>query len=289
MSGTFARSSPIRIKQKYMDEKSRYHWKNRLHEVIYETNTREGRLFNVLSMSLILLSILVVMLDSISSLHAKHGGLFLTLEWIFTIFFTIEYTLRLICIHRPVKYAFSFMGAIDLLSILPTYLSVIFTGAQSLMVLRALRLLRVFRILKLTHFIAEMRFLGAALRSSMNKITIFLVTVFMVVIVLGSVMYLVEGGHNGFDNIPLSIYWAIVTITTVGYGDISPVTPFGKLIASVIMIIGYSILAVPTGIITTEMTLAARKKQEKGEACPGCGRDAHDRDAVFCKYCGTKL
>ncbi len=266
-----------------------HYWRNRLHEIIYESNTREGRLFNVIAMSLIILSIVVVMLDSISALHARYGSFFLVLEWTFTILFTIEYALRLYSIRKPLLYAISFMGIIDLLSILPTFISIVFTGAQSLMVLRALRLLRVFRILKLNHFISEMRFLGTAMQSSLNKITIFLITVFMVVIVMGSVMYLVERGENGYDNIPVSIYWAIVTITTVGYGDISPVTPMGKFIASLIMIIGYSILAVPTGIITTEMTLAAKKTKEKGECCPGCGKDAHDHDAEYCKYCGHHL
>lgn len=264
-------------------------WKERLHEIIFESNTREGKLFDIILLIAIFLSTMVVMLDSIAELHEKYGRLFLYLEWGFTILFSIEYIFRLISIQSPWKYVRSVTGLIDLLAILPTYLSVFFAGSQSLMVLRVLRLLRVFRIFKLGHFLAEMRFLGAALRSSLKKITIFLVTVLMLVIILGAIMYLVENGENGFHSIPESIYWAIVTITTVGYGDIAPVTPLGKFVASLIMLLGYGIIAVPTGIITTEMAQKLKNKKESHETCPSCGKEGHDADARHCKYCGEKL
>jgi voltage-gated potassium channel len=230
------------------------------------------------------------MLDSVEQYHVRYGHLFFILEWIFTILFTIEYILRLVSISRPLLYMVSFLGIIDLLAIVPGYLSIFFAGAQSLLVLRALRLLRIFRIFKLTHFLSEMRFLGGAMRASLKKITIFMVVVLTMVIILGSVMYLVEKEENeGFASIPGSVYWAIVTITTVGYGDISPVTSIGKFVASVIMITGYGIIAVPTGIITTEMAIALKRRDEKHETCPHCGKEGHDADARFCKSCGGVL
>jgi voltage-gated potassium channel len=264
-------------------------WQSRLHEVIYESNTRAGKAFDIALLILIFASILIVMLDSIERWHILYGDLFFKLEWAVTILFTIEYTLRLICIKQPLRYVFSFLGLIDLLALIPSYLSIFFVGAQSLLVLRALRLLRVFRIFKLTHFLSEMQFLGVALKGSLRKISIFMLVVLTLVIILGSIMYLIEKGENGFTSIPDSIYWAIVTITTVGYGDISPVTPLGKFVASIIMLIGYGIIAVPTGIVTTEMALAVKRKQQKNEACPNCGREGHDSDANFCKFCGKKL
>jgi len=265
------------------------HWRKQLHEVIYESNTPAGKAFDVGLLFLIIGSIAVVMLDSIESYHNKYGDFFYLLEWGFTILFTIEYILRLISIQKPLRYMVSFLGVIDLLAIIPTYLSIFLVGAQSLLVLRALRLLRIFRIFKLTHFLTEMEFLKVALQSSLKKIFIFMLVVLSLVIILGSVMYLVEGKENGFTSIPESIYWAIVTITTVGYGDILPVTPLGKFIASFMMFIGYGIIAVPTGIVTTEMALAVRGRKQRHETCPGCGREDHDDDAVFCKYCSTML
>jgi voltage-gated potassium channel len=264
-------------------------WRERLHQTIYESNTRAGKTFDIALLIVILASIVVVILDSVQSLHQKYGDLFIVLEWTFTILFSIEYILRLVCIKKPLLYATSFLGLIDLLAIIPSYLSIFYAGAQSLLVLRALRLLRIFRIFKLVHFLTEMQFLGTAVRGSMKKIFIFMLVVLAVVVILGSVMYLVEGRENGFHSIPDSIYWAIVTITTVGYGDISPVTPWGKFIASIIMFIGYGIIAVPTGIVTTEMALAVRRKDQKQETCPGCGREGHDSDALHCKWCGEKL
>jgi voltage-gated potassium channel len=272
-----------------MDAPGNAGWKKRLHTVIYESSTPAGKAFDVALLLFIVASITVVMLDSMPSLHKRYGNLFLQLEWIFTILFTIEYLLRLLCLKRPWLYMISFLGVIDLMAIIPSYMSIFFAGAQSLLVLRSLRLLRIFRIFRLTHFLSEMKFMGSAMRASMKKIAIFMLVVLALVIILGSVMYLVEGAENGFESIPDSIYWAIVTITTVGYGDISPVSPLGKFIASIIMFIGYGIIAVPTGIVTTEMALAIRTKGEHQETCPSCGREGHDPDAVFCKWCGEKL
>ncbi len=264
-------------------------WQQNLHEVIYGTKTPAGKTFDVALLILILASIIIVMLDSLPDLHSQYGELFYALEWIFTILFTLEYILRIICIQKPWSYVFSVLGVIDLLATIPLYLSLISVGAQSLLVLRVLRLLRVFRIFKLTHFLSEMQFLSVAIKGSLRKISIFIMAVVSLVIILGSIMYLVENGQNGFVSIPDSIYWAIVTITTVGYGDISPVTPLGKFVASVIMLMGYGIIAVPTGIVTTEMALAARNKKERTDACPACGKEGHDEDARNCKYCGEKI
>ncbi|HMJ46180.1 MAG TPA: ion transporter [Ferruginibacter sp.] len=272
-----------------MDNAKPKSWRPRLHEIIYESATLAGKIFDIILLCFIISSIAIVILDSNREWHASYGHLFYILEWVFTFLFTIEYILRLICIKKPLRYVFSFLGLIDLLAILPSYLSFLFAGAQSLLVLRALRLLRIFRIFKLSHFLSEMHFLGVAIKGSLRKISIFMLIVLTLVIIMGSVMYMVEGGRNGFNSIADSIYWAIVTITTVGYGDISPVTPLGKFVASVIMLMGYAIIAVPTGIVTTEMALAMRKKEQQQEACPNCGREGHDTNARYCKFCGEKL
>jgi len=264
-------------------------WRKRLHNTIYESNTAAGKAFDVGLLVMIIASIVVVILDSVESYNQKYGRVFDVLEWTFTGLFTVEYILRLISLKKPLLYVISFLGIIDLLAITTSYLSIFFAGAQSLLVLRVLRLLRIFRIFKLTHFLTEMEFLKIAIGGSLKKISIFMLVVLSLVIILGSVMYLVEKGENGFHSIPDSIYWAIVTITTVGYGDISPVTPLGKFIASFIMFIGYGIIAVPTGIVTTEMALAVRNRKDKHETCPGCGREGHVRDALFCKYCASML
>jgi voltage-gated potassium channel len=234
-------------------------WQFRLHEVIYESNTPAGKAFDVALLFAIFASIAVVMLDSVASIHAKYGVWMQWMEWSFTALFTVEYLLRLICIKKPLKYVFSGLGIIDLIALIPSYLSIFFIGAHSLLVFRALRLLRIFRIFKLGHFLTEINFLTTALRGSIRKISIFLLTVLMLTIILGSIMYLVEQKENGFSNIPESIYWAIVTITTVGYGDISPVTPLGKFVASVVMLIGYAIIAVPTGILTHDLACTQQK------------------------------
>jgi voltage-gated potassium channel len=270
------------------EEKTRS-WQARLHDIIYESNTAAGKAFDISLLILIIASIVVVMLDSVETWHRRFGNSFMIAEWSFTILFTIEYFLRLICIKRPLSYVTSFLGVVDLLAIIPSYLSIFFVGAQTLLVFRALRLLRVFRIFKLTHFLSEMKFLDVAIRGSLRKISIFMFVVLGLVIILGSLMYLIESGENGFASIPDSVYWAIVTITTVGYGDISPVTPTGKFVASLIMLIGYGIIAVPTGIVTTEMALAVKKKQQKNDVCPGCGKEGHDIDARYCKYCSHEL
>lgn len=264
-------------------------WQKRLYIIIFESATTAGKAFDIVLLILILASIGVVMADSVPSLQASYGPAFFILEWVFTLVFTIEYILRMICIKKPAAYAFSALGVIDLLAILPAYLSIVFAGAQSLLVLRGLRLLRVFRIFRLSEFIDEMRLLGYALWASSRKISVFMLFVFALVIILGSVMYLVENGENGFTTIPDSIYWAIVTITTVGYGDISPVTPMGKFVASIIMFLGYGIIAVPTGIVTTEMAMVHKGRKPRASQCPSCGKGGHDNDAVFCKFCGTKL
>ncbi|RYD79860.1 MAG: ion transporter [Sphingobacteriales bacterium] len=271
-------------------DKSKYDERRfRLHEIIYESNTKAGKAFDVALLFAIFTSIMLVMLDSVESIHQKHGSLFNTLEWIFTGLFTVEYILRLISIRKPWKFVFSLLGIIDLISLIPSYLSIFIPGAQSLLAFRALRLLRVFRIFKLGNFLTEINFLTTALKGSVRKISIFLLTVLTLTVILGSIMYLVEQKENGFSNIPESIYWAIVTITTVGYGDISPVTPTGKFVASVVMLIGYAIIAVPTGIITHDIAVAAKQKKELPESCPSCGREGHEQDALFCKYCGSSL
>ena len=263
--------------------------RERLHEIIFESNTVAGKVFDIALLCCILASILVVMLDSVTVYHAKYGEFLRTAEWIFTALFTAEYLLRIYTLNKPGKYIFSFLGLIDLLSILPMYFSLVFIGAESLLVVRVLRIMRVFRIFKLTHFLSEMSFLRVAIHNSLKKISIFMLVVLTIVVILGSLMYLIEPDSNGFGNIPDSIYWAIVTITTVGYGDISPVTPLGKMVASLIMLLGYGIIAVPTGILTTEMALEARRKNKKIETCPGCGREDHEAGAVFCVKCGTRL
>jgi len=264
-------------------------WQRRLHDTIYESNTPAGKAFDVALLVLIIASIVVVMLDSVPRIHAGHGPLFSVLEWAFTVVFTLEYVLRLIAIRRPLRFVFSPLGLVDLLAILPSYLSVFIPGAQSLLVLRALRLLRIFRIFKLGHFLTEAEFLATAIRGSVRKIAIFMLAVLAFIIILGSVMYLVEGAEAGFTSIPESIYWGVVTVTTVGYGDIAPVTPLGKFIASVMMLIGYGIIAVPTGLVTSEIAAAIQKRGHSGEACPVCGREGHDLDARHCKWCGAAL
>ncbi len=265
------------------------HWRERLHEIIYESSTKAGKAFDVGLLFLIITSIVTVMLDSIDAFNKTYGNLFQVLEWIFTILFTLEYVLRIISIRKPLMYMFSFFGIIDILAIIPGWLSIFLTGAQALLVFRVLRLLRVFRIFKMVHFLTEISFLQVAVRGSLKKIAIFMLVVLSLVTILGSVMYLVEGEKSGFESIPQSVYWAIVTITTVGYGDVAPVTALGKFIASVMMFIGYGIIAVPTGIVTTEMAIAARSKRESEEVCPACGFEGHDADAKYCKRCGSSL
>lgn len=267
-------------------------FRNRLYTVIFEADTPAGKAFDLALLALILLSIAAVMLESVREFSDTHGPLLRTAEWAFTVLFTIEYLLRLCTVRRPMGYACSFFGAVDLLSILPTYLSLLVPGAQSLLVIRALRLVRVFRVLKLARYVGEGELLASALRQSRQKITVFLVTVITVVVVVGALMYLVEGADAGFTSIPQSVYWAIVTMTTVGYGDIAPETVAGKVIASALMILGYAVLAVPTGIVTAEVVEAHNRRREPvvtTRACPGCLAEGHRVDAGHCWRCGSPL
>lgn len=262
--------------------------RQKLHEVIFEAETPLGKFFDVVLIVAILASVVVVMLESVKSLDQKIGRLFGILEWIFTILFTLEYFARIIALKKPYYYIKSFYGIIDLLSILPTYASLLFTGTQAFMVLRIMRLLRIFRVLKLVRFLSEGNRLFYALQASMPKITVFLVSVLCINLIIGTLMYIIEGGENGFDSIPRSIYWAIVTMTTVGYGDIAPVTVLGQTLASFVMILGYGIIAIPTGIVTSEIHLAKSRKVST-EVCPSCGSEGHDIDAAYCKFCGAKM
>jgi voltage-gated potassium channel len=264
-------------------------FRTELYEVIFEADTSRGKAFDVILLITIMASVIVASLESVQRLGDKYGDIFLILEWIFTIFFTIEYIFRLYCVYRPLKYATSFFGVIDLLAILPTYLSLIVAGTHYLIVIRILRLLRIFRIFKLIGYLKQGQIIVAALRASRQKIIVFLFFVLLLVAVIGSILYVVEGRTNeGFSSIPQSIYWAIVTLTTVGYGDISPQTSLGKFIAAFVMILGYAIIAVPTGIVSAEFI------QKHGDdsiniACRNCGKEGHERNANFCKYCGFKL
>ncbi|MEQ3723891.1 ion transporter [Alcanivorax sp.] len=262
--------------------------RQRWQHIIFGTDTPAGQLFDIILIVAILGSVVAVMLDSVSGLHEEYGVVLYAAEWFFTILFTIEYTIRLWVSERPLRYARSFFGIVDLLSIIPTYLSLLIPGSNYLLTIRALRVLRVFRVMKLAKFMGEANQLGIALIRTRRKIAVFMFSVFVVIIIFGSLMYVVEGPENGFSSIPQSIYWAIVTITTVGYGDISPQTGFGKLIASLAMITGYAIIAVPTGIVTAEIS-AARVSMRYERECPNCYRHSHDPDARFCQQCGEEL
>jgi voltage-gated potassium channel len=261
----------------------------RLHEIIFEANTRAGRLFDLALIWLILLSVATVILESVRSVRAQYGDLLYTLEWVFTLLFTAEYLLRLLSVRRPLRYATSFFGVVDLLAIIPTYLSIFVPGSQYLLVIRILRLLRVFRLLKLTEYVEEADTLRRALRASSRKISVFISAVVLLVVIIGALMYVIEGEAHGFTSIPISVYWAIVTLTTVGYGDLSPRTPLGQVLASIVMVIGYGIIAVPTGIVSVELAHAVREQKITRQSCPSCGADGHDQDARYCKYCGANL
>ena len=262
-------------------------WRNRLHEIVFESETLAGRLFDWFVIWMILLSLLVVMLESVREIREGYGTALFYTELAFTALFSIEYLLRLLAVRNPLKYALSFFGLVDLLAILPTYLSFFIPGTHYLLSIRVLRLLRIFRILKLSEYISEGKVITTALLASRRKISVFLASVLAIVTIVGATMYVIEGEENGFTSIPTSIYWAIVTLTTVGYGDLSPKTAFGKTLASIVMILGYAIIAVPTGIVTAELT--RKSKQLSTQVCPGCHSQDHDADAVFCKYCSTKL
>lgn len=260
----------------------------RLHQVIFEADTRAGKAFDIALFLLIMASVAVVMLDSVAEFHARHGVWLYRAEMLFTGLFTIEYVLRLYSVARPLAYARSFFGLIDLLAIIPGYLSLLMPGAEYLLIVRLMRLLRIFRVLKLAEYFRESQVIVTALVESRRKITVFIFSVILVTIVAGALMYVLEGPAHGFTSIPMAVYWTIVTITTVGYGDLTPQTPLGKLLASAIMVLGYGILAVPTGIVTAQM-VQSKKMLPTTQACPACGAEGHDSDAKFCKFCGERL
>lgn len=280
-----------------MNKKAVKKLKAKLSEIIFGVSTPAGRAFDVILIIFIVLSILMVILESVPSYHAKYGNFFLIAEWIITIFFTIEYVLRIWIIDRPARYIFSFYGIIDLLSILPSFLGLYFNRTHGLVVIRGLRLLRIFRILKLNRYTTASTILVRSLKASSTKISVFLLAVVMVVVIIGTLMYLIEGEQSGFTSIPIGIYWSIVTLTTVGYGDISPVTPLGQFLASVVMILGYGIIAVPTGIVTAEFTTRKHSPENEkvnpedfeGRECPECGTIGHRKSAQYCYNCGAHM
>jgi voltage-gated potassium channel len=263
-------------------------WRVRLHEIIFEADTPAGKAFDIVLILSIVLSVGAVFLESVHRIEQSYGVLLRTIEWFFTILFTIEYILRLVCVTRPLAYTRSFFGVVDLLAILPTYLSLIVPGSHYLLVIRTLRVLRVFRVLKLAQYLREAQLLMRALSASRRKIAVFLFVVCTLVIIIGALMYVIEGEERGFTSIPRSMYWAVVTLTTVGYGDIAPQTGIGQALAALVMILGYGIIAVPTGIVTVELSQASAHPVST-QACPACSREGHDADALFCKYCGSGL
>lgn len=282
-----------------MQDSSNKNWKARLHEIIYEADTREGKLFDIILLIAIIASIVLVMLESIKGFDNKHHDLINISEWIITILFSFEYIARIISVKKPFKYIFSFYGIIDLLSTIPKYISLVFVGTNALVALRALRLLRVFRILKLARYLGASNMLANALKASRAKISVFLFAVLIVCTIFGTLMYLIEGETSGFTSIPVSVYWCIVTLTTVGFGDIAPVTPLGQFIAAIIMVLGYGIIAVPTGIVSAEY-VAQTKPNNNGntkphnvhlntESCPSCSAEGHKDNAKYCYKCGHFL
>ncbi len=267
-------------------------WKNHWYHIIFESDTTAGKRFDVALLIAILASLGVIMLESVPQLQKGFREWFIILEWAFTLLFSVEYIIRLMIVRRPISYALSFYGIIDLISILPTFLAIVLGGAQYFIVIRSLRLLRVFRVLKMVRFLGEANVLSSALHASRHKIAVFLIAVVCMTFIMGTAMYMIEGPEHGFTSIPVSIYWCIVTLTTVGYGDISPETPFGQLVASVIMILGYGIIAVPTGIVTSELS-RSNSQADLGHSatgsCKNCGKTGMKETAKFCQFCGEKL
>ncbi|XAL98427.1 ion transporter [Phycisphaeraceae bacterium D3-23] len=266
-------------------------WRERTHEIIFEADTWWGKAFDIVLILAILASVVVIMLETVEPIRLRHGTLLIVFEWGFTILFTIEYVLRLISVKRPLRYAFSFFGIIDLLSILPTYVGLFIPGAHELMVIRMFRLLRVFRVFKLVRFLGEADALKEAVYAARHKIAVFLTTVLIIVTIMGALMHVIESryGNPQFTSLPQSMYWAVVTMTTVGYGDITPITTLGKFLSAAMMIIGYSLIIIPTGIISAEMATTKRASMISTQHCPQCSRHGHDRDATHCKFCGGVL
>lgn len=267
-------------------------WRDHWYEVIFEADTPAGRAFDIALLVVILVSVIAVMLDSVDHIRAEHRKLLQGIEWVITILFTLEYIARIACSRRPMGYVLSFYGIIDLLAILPTYLMVLqpvlFHGTHQFAIVRSLRLLRAFRIFKLGHMLSEAKVLRQAVWQSRAKIAVFLSVVIIAVVIVGSMMHVIEGPENGFTSIPQSMYWAVVTMTTVGYGDIAPQTVLGKTVAGAMMILGYSLIIIPTGIVSAELANASNKPTTT-RVCPDCFSEGHDSDAVFCKYCGSRL
>jgi len=262
-------------------------WRANLHEIIFEADTAAGKAFDVALLVLIALSVIAVCLESVESIRELHGTFLRRVEWISTALFTLEYLLRLLTVLRPIRYAVSFFGLVDLLAILPSYISLLVPGTQTLLVIRGLRLLRIVRVFKLARFLGEARILLTAVRSSARKVTLFVGSVLTIVLIMGALMYLIEGPENGFTSIPRAMYWGIVTVTTVGYGDISPKTTLGQFLASALMVIGWGMIAVPSGILSVELLEAGREVTT--QACPACSAEGHDADARHCKFCGAAL
>lgn len=282
---------------KKIDKEAVPEWKLKMHEIIFEADTPKGKLFDVILLWAILASVIAVMLETVDSIKTEYRDFLVILEWVFTILFSIEYVLRLLSVSKPLKYVTSFMGIVDLLSTIPTYISLFVAGPQYLLVIRTIRLLRVFRILKLSRYISEAQALKQALRASLVKIIVFIGGVIVLVLILGTIMYIIEGPEHGFTSIPTSMYWTIVTITTVGYGDIAPSTTLGQTFASIIMLMGYGILAVPTGIVGGEIAKTKMWKEGENEdqeqvstkCCLSCSEEGHEYNAKHCKYCGEEL
>ena len=271
-------------------EPARAAWRHRLHTVIFEADTPAGRAFDVALIIAIVLSVILVIAESATAESPRVGQMLFAAEWTLTILFTVEYIARLLAVRRPLSYATSFFGIVDLMAIVPTYASLFVGGGHYFLVVRALRLLRIFRIFKLAHFLTQANVLTAALRASRVKIAVFLFTVLTLVVIIGALMYVIEGAENGFTSIPMGMYWAVVTLTTVGYGDLAPSTTLGRFVASLVMILGYGIIAVPTGIVTTELVNAARRPEDiSGQACPSCAAEGHRAGAKFCYSCGSGL
>lgn len=262
--------------------------RRRLHEIIFEADTRAGKAFDICLFGVIAASVVAVMLDSVAEYHAVYGLWLYRAELVFTVIFTVEYLLRLYAVERPIAYARSFFGIVDFLAIVPGYISLLMPGAEYLLIVRLFRMLRIFRVFKLAEYFRESQVIITSLRASRRKIAVFLYSVAVTTIVAGGLMYVIEGPENGYTNIPTSVYWCIVTITTVGYGDIAPQTPLGKFVASAIMILGYAIIAVPTGIVTAQMVQTSREHITT-QSCPACGAEGHDADAKHCKHCGAVL